>query len=36
MSLLFLFAFDVSDDEIYTIHDEIEDDIVKGYWIESI
>ncbi len=36
IALLFLFAFDVSDDEVYTIHVEIEDDIVKGYWIESM
>jgi hypothetical protein len=36
VSLLFLFSFDASDDNVYTIHVEIEDDIVKGYWVESI
>ena len=36
ISLLFLFSIDASDDEVYTVHVEIENGIVKGYWIESL
>lgn len=34
VSLLLLFSFDVSEQELHTLHIEIEDDCVKSYWIE--
>ena len=34
VALLLLFSFDVSEQELRTLHVEIEDDVVKGYWIE--
>ena len=30
-----LFSIDVSEEEIYTVHIEIEDDVVNGWWIEQ-
>ena len=32
--LFLLFSIDVSDEEVHTIHVEIEDEIVKGWWVE--
>ncbi len=32
--LFLLFSIDVSEEEIYTVHIEIEDDVVNGWWIE--
>ena len=34
VALLWLFSVDVSEEELRTLHVEIEDDVVKGYWIE--
>ena len=33
--LFLLFSIDVSDEEIHTIHVEIEDEIVMGWWVEQ-
>ena len=33
--LFLLFSIDVSDEEVHTIHVEIEDEIVKGWWVEQ-
>ena len=33
--LFLLFSIDVSDEDIYTVHIEIEDDVVNGWWIEQ-
>ena len=33
--LFLLFSIDVSDEEIHTVHVEIEDEIVKGWWVEQ-
>ncbi len=32
--LFFLFSIDASEEETHTLHIEIEDAVVKGYWIE--
>ena len=32
--LFLLFSIDVSDEEVHTIHVEIEDEIVRGWWVE--
>lgn len=33
--LLLLFSIDVSEEDVHTIHVEIEDGIVKGWWLEQ-
>ena len=33
--LFLLFSIDVSDEELHTIHVEIEDEIVRGWWVEQ-
>ena len=32
--LFLLFSIDVSDEEVHTIHVEVEDEIVRGWWVE--
>ena len=32
--LFLLLSIDVSEEEVYTVHIEIEDDLVNGWWIE--
>ena len=34
VAILLLFSFDVSEEELRTLHIEIEDDVVKGFWVE--
>ena len=33
--LFLLFSIDVSEEEVHTIHVEIEDEIVRGWWVEQ-
>ena len=33
VTLFLLFSIDVSDEEIYTVHIEIEDDVVRARWV---
>lgn len=33
--LFLLFSIDVSDEEVHTVHVEIEGEIVKGWWVEQ-